>query len=415
MRFLFQNKKNHFYNLIQKLSTTPDPKTSKMASRVTRSITNPPAAKAKEKSPESSQVKKAAIVKKPRKEPEIFQVEAILDKKKMNGIWRYKIKWQGYSVDECTWEPAKNLENVKSMVKEFNETWEEPEESDKEESEKSDEKKTEKKSKSTKPKDKEKKEKKGSEKEAKRERKKNKKEDRSESPKKKLKTEKESDTNTIVKGEYGNLAYGDKIKKLLVAKNENSAICFTVEWEPRKDGTVPKRSLVSNTELRKHNKDLLLDYYEERLKFIKPSNSKASVDKTSANNVPEEPAKKPDTMEEEKTTAAEKNADVETEKTSSGVEIEDEGNKSKGPKHVEQKRSSSDKENMDVSNLIQNEGQMIFADLGDNIAPELRDLALDPNLNIYDQAETATGIDKKDDLMRDNTNDEIPNFEGLEE
>jgi hypothetical protein len=48
-----------------------------------------------------------------------FEVESIIDKKKIGNKWKYKVKWLGYSDEESTWEPIENLENVKEMLEEF--------------------------------------------------------------------------------------------------------------------------------------------------------------------------------------------------------------------------------------------------------------------------------------------------------
>jgi len=32
---------------------------------------------------------------------------------------QYKVKWQGYSIKECTWEPLEHLDGVLPMVSEF--------------------------------------------------------------------------------------------------------------------------------------------------------------------------------------------------------------------------------------------------------------------------------------------------------
>ena len=55
---------------------------------------------------------------------ELYSVERILDKKKIKGIWKYKVKWEGYTEDECTWEPIENLDNVIQMVVDFNSEYE---------------------------------------------------------------------------------------------------------------------------------------------------------------------------------------------------------------------------------------------------------------------------------------------------
>jgi hypothetical protein len=48
-----------------------------------------------------------------------YSVEKILDKRIHKGKVQYKIKWEGYSTDECTWEPLAHLDNVKYMIKEY--------------------------------------------------------------------------------------------------------------------------------------------------------------------------------------------------------------------------------------------------------------------------------------------------------
>ena len=49
-----------------------------------------------------------------------YEVEKIVDKRTKNGKEEYKIKWVGYSMSECTWEPLKNLENIKKMIDDYN-------------------------------------------------------------------------------------------------------------------------------------------------------------------------------------------------------------------------------------------------------------------------------------------------------
>merc|ERR1712032_969931 len=49
-----------------------------------------------------------------------YIVEKILDKKKVNGKIKYKVKWEGYdNLDDCTWEPKENLKNVLYLIEEF--------------------------------------------------------------------------------------------------------------------------------------------------------------------------------------------------------------------------------------------------------------------------------------------------------
>jgi len=48
----------------------------------------------------------------------LFEVERILDKKRLNnGLVLYQVKWKGYPIEESTWEQAKSLTNVRDMLK----------------------------------------------------------------------------------------------------------------------------------------------------------------------------------------------------------------------------------------------------------------------------------------------------------
>lgn len=49
-----------------------------------------------------------------------FEVEAILDKKRVRGMDKYLVKWKGYDEHENTWEPLENLENASERLREFN-------------------------------------------------------------------------------------------------------------------------------------------------------------------------------------------------------------------------------------------------------------------------------------------------------
>jgi hypothetical protein len=50
---------------------------------------------------------------------EEYIVEKILDKKKVGSVWKYRVKWEGFPEEECTWEPKENLRNVKYLLDEF--------------------------------------------------------------------------------------------------------------------------------------------------------------------------------------------------------------------------------------------------------------------------------------------------------
>ena len=51
---------------------------------------------------------------------ELYNIEKILDRRKVNGRFEYKIKWEGYPMSQSTWEPMKNLETAKELVEEYN-------------------------------------------------------------------------------------------------------------------------------------------------------------------------------------------------------------------------------------------------------------------------------------------------------
>ena len=50
---------------------------------------------------------------------DIYYIERILDKRKVNGKPEYKIKWEGYPLNQSTWEPLENLQTAMELVREF--------------------------------------------------------------------------------------------------------------------------------------------------------------------------------------------------------------------------------------------------------------------------------------------------------
>ena len=61
-------------------------------------------------------------MKKAAKQPknQVYLVERVVDKKQVGKRTMYCVKWEGYKSDENTWEPAKNLANVKHLIQEYN-------------------------------------------------------------------------------------------------------------------------------------------------------------------------------------------------------------------------------------------------------------------------------------------------------
>ena len=50
---------------------------------------------------------------------EEWEVEKILNKKKIRGVVKYLVQWKGFTVEGDTWERKENLKNVEELIKEF--------------------------------------------------------------------------------------------------------------------------------------------------------------------------------------------------------------------------------------------------------------------------------------------------------
>jgi len=50
---------------------------------------------------------------------EEWEVEKVLNKKKIRGVEKYLIRWKGFTVEEDTWERKENLKNAEELIKEF--------------------------------------------------------------------------------------------------------------------------------------------------------------------------------------------------------------------------------------------------------------------------------------------------------
>ena len=50
---------------------------------------------------------------------EEWEVEKILNKKKMRGVEKYLIQWKGFTVEGDTWERRENLKNAEELIEEF--------------------------------------------------------------------------------------------------------------------------------------------------------------------------------------------------------------------------------------------------------------------------------------------------------
>lgn len=64
--------------------------------------------------------KKDAVVEEESSQDEdVYEVEKILEKRLVGKRLQYLVKWEGYGIEQATWEPVSNLSNVKNIVKEF--------------------------------------------------------------------------------------------------------------------------------------------------------------------------------------------------------------------------------------------------------------------------------------------------------
>ena len=50
---------------------------------------------------------------------EEWEVEKILNKKKIRGVEKYLIRWKGFMAEGDTWERKENLKNAEELIEEF--------------------------------------------------------------------------------------------------------------------------------------------------------------------------------------------------------------------------------------------------------------------------------------------------------
>jgi len=50
---------------------------------------------------------------------EEWEVEKILNKKKIRGVEKYLIRWKGFTAEGNTWKRKENLKNAEKLIKEF--------------------------------------------------------------------------------------------------------------------------------------------------------------------------------------------------------------------------------------------------------------------------------------------------------
>ena len=58
-------------------------------------------------------------LKNPQEDQPMYNVEKIINKKIIKGKVLYRVKWEGYPIEQNTWEPIINLENVQGLINEY--------------------------------------------------------------------------------------------------------------------------------------------------------------------------------------------------------------------------------------------------------------------------------------------------------
>lgn len=177
---------------------------------------------------------------------DFYVIEAILDKKRQKGIWKYKVKWEGYPMDQCTWEPRENLQNCNELLELFEANL--------------NPQKNSLKNSTVKPKSKE---------EAETETEKTKENKPILYKENKIETESQDiEMKPPVPGSF-DTDEGDKIIQAKIIDDVKIELNCLVSWKERKDSTQADATWISSNIVRKKDPELLLRYYENKMVFPK--------------------------------------------------------------------------------------------------------------------------------------------------
>lgn len=171
----------------------------------------------------------------------LYTVEKILNKKKEGNKVKYLVKWEGYPMEDSTWEPEENLEYVQGLIDEFEHGL----------------------------KDIYKQKKRGRPRKIEND---NSDSDSDISRKKSNKIIKYTGGQLLL-DQYLNLSNAnvekDEVETILSAKrNDKNCLICQVRWKIRSDGIQPDDSYVENKYLKKRYPKLLIEFYESKIKFI---------------------------------------------------------------------------------------------------------------------------------------------------
>ena len=219
-----------------------------------------------------------------------YLVEEILDKKIIDGVCKYKIKWKNYPLEDCTWEPIEHLANSQNLLWDFEESISQQKQDRRRAAKEVEEINFQADLKEFQADLSQKKgilnagagEIMGIEIEG-------------EVTQNEMKAITENAKKTTEKRKHrerksfsieGSLECKDLPRQVLSVKpvKRTGKVIFEIDWYQRANGLIPLPSLVSNIDLRKYNPQFLLDYYESKISFIPKKKHSATRNSNEARN-----------------------------------------------------------------------------------------------------------------------------------
>lgn len=198
-------------------------------------------------------------MKKSKEEEDYFEIESLLDKKIINGKVFYKVKWKNYPISDSTWEPLSNFKGNMDIVHQFEKEYtyshkdninRAPHQNQSLITNFTNKRKEEPKIKKEKERVVEK------------------------AKEKKQKVKKEpSLIDRMKEGRFG-IDIPDKIISAKRHVDLPKELFCEIQWKKRKDNTQPLNSFYLNSEIKKHEPMLLINFYEEHLVFPECKNKK---------------------------------------------------------------------------------------------------------------------------------------------
>ena len=198
---------------------------------------------------------------------DVYQVEKIVGKRWKGGRVQYKVKWEGYPYSQCTWEPLEHLQTVFELIDQYNESQQTTSKKSKKEKDEEHLRKKRKKSSSV------------SQEEKSEESSNSRKIKSNSSERKDSKDNSNKEQNGIANSQDKEFDGVITIKEDEIQREESAIIykkVITVNKEFKavvqivKDG-VESQITIPTSELRRLNPDILIDFYESKIKFTSRS------------------------------------------------------------------------------------------------------------------------------------------------